>query len=192
MDINMTTESSDEEAEGQLVGISKHLIVDSDLIERTNNVTWSASSSKPGNGIQCILDDNLETYWQSHGVEPHSINIRFQKKVKLQLIVLYVNYELDKTYTPSMISVKAGDGHNLKEIKAVELVKPTGWVYISLSGDDPWEFFVNTFMLQIAVLSEGNDTRLRQIKIYGPRPNPIPCQPFHFSSAEFIRYSIVR
>ncbi|KAH9622073.1 hypothetical protein KSS87_009282, partial [Heliosperma pusillum] len=48
MDINMTTESSDEEAEGQVVGvISKHLIVDSDLRDLTKNATWSASSSKP-------------------------------------------------------------------------------------------------------------------------------------------------
>ncbi|KAL1361524.1 hypothetical protein AAHE18_03G010000 [Arachis hypogaea] len=30
-------------------------------------------------------------------------------------------------------SIRAGDGfHNLKKIKIVELVKPTGWVYLSL------------------------------------------------------------
>ncbi|EOY16713.1 Uncharacterized protein TCM_035576 [Theobroma cacao] len=34
---------------------------------------------------------------------------------------------------------KTGDGfHNLKEIKTVELVKPTGWVHLSLSANDPW------------------------------------------------------
>ncbi|WRX29894.1 APC10/DOC domain - like 2 [Theobroma cacao] len=33
---------------------------------------------------------------------------------------------------------KTGDGfHNLKEIKTVELVKPTGWVHLSLSANDP-------------------------------------------------------
>lgn len=35
------------------------------------------------------------------------------------------------------------------------------------------ETFVNTFMLQIAVLSNhlnGRDTHVRQIKVYGPRP----------------------
>ncbi|KAJ6929935.1 hypothetical protein NC652_013718 [Populus alba x Populus x berolinensis] len=55
----------------------------------------------------------------------------------------------------------------------MELVKPTGWVYLSLSGNDPRETFVNTFMLQIAVLSNhlnGRDTHVRQIKVYGPRP----------------------
>lgn len=89
------------------------------------------------------------------------MNIQFQKKVKLQLVVLYVDFKIDESYTPSKISIRAGDGfHNLKviacmiyssvvvsdlmcpsinfqEIKTVELVKPTGWVYISLSGSDP-------------------------------------------------------
>ncbi|KAG4938986.1 hypothetical protein JHK82_044732 [Glycine max] len=54
------------------------------------------------------------------------------------LIVLYVVFKLDESYTPSKVSIRAGDGfHNLKEIKTVELVKPTGWVYLSLSGADP-------------------------------------------------------
>ncbi|XP_020985875.1 anaphase-promoting complex subunit 10 [Arachis duranensis] len=81
------------------------------------------------------------------------------------------------------------------EIKTVELVKPTGWVYLSLSGTDPRETFVNTFMLQIAVLSNhlnGRDTHVRQIKVYGPRPNPISHQPFQFTSSEFITYSSIR
>ncbi|KAL5128561.1 Anaphase-promoting complex subunit 10 [Glycine soja] len=55
-----------------------------------------------------------------------------------QLIVLYVVFKLDESYTLSKVSILAGDGfHNLKEIKTVELVKPTGWVYLSLSGADP-------------------------------------------------------
>ncbi|KAH1266536.1 Anaphase-promoting complex subunit 10 [Glycine max] len=55
-----------------------------------------------------------------------------------KLIVLYVVFKLDESYTPSKVSILAGDGfHNLKEIKTVELVKPTGWVYLSLSGAYP-------------------------------------------------------
>ncbi|KAG4946569.1 hypothetical protein JHK82_042649 [Glycine max] len=55
-----------------------------------------------------------------------------------ELIVLYVVFKLHESYTPNKVSIRAGDGfHNLKEIKTVELVKPTGWVYLSLSGADP-------------------------------------------------------
>ncbi|XP_021754783.1 anaphase-promoting complex subunit 10-like [Chenopodium quinoa] len=185
----MATESSEGEDEGKLVGGSKDLVVDGDLREMTKNAAWSVSSCKPGNGVQCLRDDNLETNWQSDGAQAHMINIQFQKKVKLQLIVLYVDFKLDESYTPGKIF------HNMKEIKAVELVKPSGWVYISLSGNDARETFVNTFMLQIAVLSNhlnGRDTHMRQIKVYGPRLNPVPRQPFQFTSAEFLTYSTVR
>ncbi|CAH9107234.1 unnamed protein product [Cuscuta europaea] len=189
-------DSSEGEEEGKMTGGNRQLLVDDDLREMDKKAAWSVSSSKTGNGVAFLRDDNLDTFWQSDGTQPHLINIQFQKKVKLQLVILYVDYKLDESYTPSKISIRAGDGfHNLKEIKSVEFVKPTGWVYISLSGNDPRETFVNAFMLQVAILSNhlnGRDTHIRQIKVYGPRPNPIPLQPFQFTSKEFITYSIVR
>ncbi|XP_031255169.1 anaphase-promoting complex subunit 10-like isoform X2 [Pistacia vera] len=159
---------------------NKELIVDDDLREMGSKAVWSVGSCKPGNGVSFLRDDNLNSYWQSDGPQPHLVNIQFQKKVKLQLVVIYVDFKLDESYTPSKISIRGGDGfHNLKEIKTVELDKPSGWVYLSLSGHDPSYFhlqcretFVNTFMLQIAVLSNhlnGRDTHVRQIKVYGPR-----------------------
>ncbi|KAH8503589.1 hypothetical protein H0E87_014752 [Populus deltoides] len=169
----MATESSEGEEEGKITGGNKLLVIEDDLREMGKKAAWSVSSCKPGNGVSSLRDDNLDTYWQSDGAQPHLVNIQFQKKVKLQLVVLYVDFKLDESYTPSKISIRAGDGfHNLKEIKTMELVKPTGWVYLSLSGNDPRETFVNTFMLQIAVLSNhlnGRDTHVRQIKVYGPR-----------------------
>ncbi|KAK3137898.1 hypothetical protein QOZ80_5AG0361910 [Eleusine coracana subsp. coracana] len=180
---------------GRLKG-SPELSVDADMREMAKTAAWSVSSCKAGNGVAALRDDNLDTYWQSDGAQPHLVNIQFQKKVQLQLVVLYVDFKLDESYTPSKISIRAGDGfHNLKEIKTVELAKPVGWVHISLSGTDPRETFVHTFMLQIAILSNhlnGRDTHVRQIKIYGPRPNPVPRQPFHFTSREFITYSTIR
>ncbi|RLN29178.1 anaphase-promoting complex subunit 10 [Panicum miliaceum] len=182
-------------AAGRLKG-SPELTVDTDMREMAKTAAWSVSSCKAGNGVAALRDDNLDTYWQSDGAQPHLVNIQFQKKVQLQLVVLYVDFKLDESYTPSKISIRAGDGfHNLKEIKTVELAKPVGWVHISLSGADPRETFIHTFMLQIAILSNhlnGRDTHIRQIKIYGPRPNPVPHQPFHFTSREFITYSAIR
>ncbi|KAK3006357.1 hypothetical protein RJ639_016610 [Escallonia herrerae] len=193
----MATESSEGEEETKLIGVgNQQLVVDDDLREMAKKASWSVSSCKPGNGVHSLRDDNLETYWQSDGAQPHLVNIQFQRKVKLQLVIVYVDFKLDESYTPCKISICAGDGfHNLKDIKTVELEKPSGWVYIPLSGNDPRETFVNTFMLQIAVLSNhlnGRDTHVRQIKVYGPRPNPIPHQPFQFTSREFITYSTIR
>ncbi|XP_020105321.1 anaphase-promoting complex subunit 10 isoform X1 [Ananas comosus] len=207
----MATESEGEEETaaagvgGKLTGSPQLAVDGGDLREMAKKAAWSVSSCKPGNGVVALRDDNLDTYWQSDGAQPHLVNIQFQRKLKLQLVVLYVDFKLDESYTPSKISVRAGDSfHNLKEIKTVELVKPVGWVHISLSGTDPRcvfspsaysETFIHTFMLQLAILSNhlnGRDTHVRQIKIFGPRPNPVPRQPFHFTSREFITYSTLR
>nr|XP_045084639.1 anaphase-promoting complex subunit 10-like [Aegilops tauschii subsp. strangulata] len=76
-----------------------------------------ALSCKPRNGVASLRDDSLDTYWQSDGAQPHLVNIQFQKKVQLQLVVLYVDLKLDESYTPSKISIRAGDGfHNLKVV----------------------------------------------------------------------------
>ncbi|KAF8726798.1 hypothetical protein HU200_019273 [Digitaria exilis] len=195
MESDAEEETSATPTAGRLKG-SPELTVDADMREMAKTAAWSVSSCKAGNGVAALRDDNLDTYWQSDGAQPHLVNIQFQKKVQLQLVVLYVDFKLDESYTPSKISIRAGDGfHNLKEIKTVELAKPVGWVHISLSGADPRETFIHTFMLQIAVLSNhlnGRDTHVRQIKIFGPRPNPVPRQPFHFISREFITYSTIR
>ncbi|OAY63317.1 Anaphase-promoting complex subunit 10 [Ananas comosus] len=187
----MATESEGEEETaaagvgGKLTGSPQLAVDGGDLREMAKKAAWSVSSCKPGNGVVALRDDNLDTYWQSDGAQPHLVNIQFQRKLKLQLVVLYVDFKLDESYTPSKIS----------EIKTVELVKPVGWVHISLSGTDPRETFIHTFMLQLAILSNhlnGRDTHVRQIKIFGPRPNPVPRQPFHFTSREFITYSTLR
>ncbi|XP_039799717.1 anaphase-promoting complex subunit 10-like isoform X4 [Panicum virgatum] len=101
-------------AAGRLKG-SPELTVDADMQEMAKAAAWSVSSCKAGNGVAALRDDNLDTYWQSDGAQPHLVNIQFQKKVQLQLVVLYVDFKLDESYTPSKISIRAGDGfHNLK------------------------------------------------------------------------------
>lgn len=58
----MATESDGEE-EGKLTG-NEILVVDDDLREMAKNAAWSVSSCKPGNGVQSLRDENLDTYWQ--------------------------------------------------------------------------------------------------------------------------------
>lgn len=60
----MATESSESEEEGKIRGGNDKLIVDDDLREMGKNAAWSVSSCKPGNGVNTLRDDNLETYWQ--------------------------------------------------------------------------------------------------------------------------------
>ncbi|KAK8673230.1 hypothetical protein V6N13_111579 [Hibiscus sabdariffa] len=100
----MATVSSDSD-EVKITGGNRHLIVEDDLREMGKKAAFTVSSCKTGNGISSLRDDNLDTYWQlntSDGAQPHLVNIQFQMKAKLQLVVLYVDFKLDESYTPMM------------------------------------------------------------------------------------------
>lgn len=167
----------------------------SDTREIGKLAVWSVTSAKPGNGVDLLRDSNLDTFWQSDGAQPHLLNIQFQKKVRLQQLAIYLDYKHDESYTPSKISVRAGNSfHDLREIKLVELVEPIGWVYIPLSSNDSTEF-LRAFLIQLAVLSNhqnGRDTHIRQIKIYGPQQSAMIGHQSQFTSMEFRRYSTIR
>ncbi|XP_014937440.1 anaphase-promoting complex subunit 10 isoform X1 [Panthera pardus] len=169
-------------------------------LERTGTVreigsqaVWSLSSCKPGFGVDQLRDDNLETYWQSDGSQPHLVNIQFRRKTTVKTLCIYADYKSDESYTPSKISVRVGNNfHNLQEIREfgkslvghfclgvshavtvlcqqLELVEPSGWIHVPLT--DNHKKPTRTFMIQIAVLANhqnGRDTHMRQIKIYTP------------------------
>lgn len=48
-----------------------------------NLAVWTVMSAKPGNGVELLRDNRDDTYWQSDGVQPHVVNIQFQRKVCL-------------------------------------------------------------------------------------------------------------
>eukprot|EP01102_Stenamoeba_stenopodia_P020071 TRINITY_DN7712_c0_g1_i2.p1 TRINITY_DN7712_c0_g1~~TRINITY_DN7712_c0_g1_i2.p1 ORF type:complete len:192 (-),score=32.50 TRINITY_DN7712_c0_g1_i2:29-604(-) len=144
----------------------------SDKREIGKHAVWSLSSAKPGFGVEQLRDDNLETYWQSDGAQPHTININFARKFPVDEIAIYADFSLDESYTPQAISIRSGTTfHDLKELKKVEMQEPTGWVVFSLSDAQTGKPLQTNF-IQIAVLSNhqnGRDTHIRQLKIYGPR-----------------------
>jgi len=81
--------------------------------------------------LSCI--DNVDTYWQSDGAQPHLINIQFHKKVTIMEIALYLDYKLDESYTPKKLSIRAGSTfHDLQEIQTQTINEPNGWVHIPL------------------------------------------------------------
>jgi len=167
-----------------------------ELREIGHEAVWSLSTAKPGNGVEQIRDDNIDTYWQSDGAQPHLINVQFHKKMTILEVALYLDYCLDESYTPKKISIKAGTTfHDLVEIQVVNLKEPQGWVKVpvrnpyadgpggpgSLVGMDTGESqggVLRAFFLQISIIAmhqNGRDTHVRQAKIYGPRS---PMAPF--------------
>lgn len=132
--------------------------------------TWSLSSAKSGFGVEQLRDNCPETYWQSDGPQPHLVNITFTRKITIRFVCIHVDYQLDESYTPLRISIRAGNSFaDLTEIEQIEMDKPAGWAVISLkdNNDNP----VRAFHIQIAILGNhqnGRDTHLRQVKIYSP------------------------
>ncbi|EEA06312.1 anaphase-promoting complex, subunit 10 family protein [Cryptosporidium muris RN66] len=161
------------------------------LIEIGDFASWTLSSAKPGNGVNQLRDNNSSTFWQSDGQSPHTITLRFPSKTKVSMIDLYLAYKIDESYTPQIISIRAGNQESdLEEIKEMQLAEPDGWIRIPISPRDIAEHFlkdiipsqiksicdsqnyISTFCIQIAILSNhqtGRDTHVRQMRIWGPR-----------------------
>ncbi|OEU10637.1 APC10-domain-containing protein [Fragilariopsis cylindrus CCMP1102] len=135
---------------------------------------WQLSSAKPGNGVEQIRDQSTDTYWQSDGVsQPHLIQVHFARRVAISHICLYLDFNLDESYTPKNISVQVGMTTQdlvpaIFEASIVELNEPVGWCIIPLTS----RRIVRTHLIQIEVCSmhqNGRDTHVRQVQLYGPR-----------------------
>ncbi|XP_058855292.1 anaphase-promoting complex subunit 10 isoform X1 [Acipenser ruthenus] len=170
-------------------------------LERTGTVreigsqaVWSLSSCKPGFGVDQLRDDNLETYWQSDGSQPHLVNIQFRRKTTVKMLCIYADFKSDESYTPSKISVRVGNNfHNLQEIRQLELVEPSGWIHVPLLDivNNP----IRTFMIQIAVLANhqnGRDTHMRQIKVYTPVEESSVGKFPRCTTVDFMMYRTIR
>lgn len=155
---------------------------------------WQLSSAKPGNGVEQIRDQSTDTYWQSDGVsQPHLIKVHFARRVAISHICLYLDFNLDESYTPKNLNVQVGMTTQdlVPAIFAgsiVELNEPVGWCIIPLtSPPDPLDDvtqdvtesglpksirIVRTHLIQIEIISmhqNGRDTHVRQVQLYGPR-----------------------
>lgn len=161
-----------------------------------HEAVWSLSTAKPGNGVEQIRDQNIETYWQSDGGHPHLINIQFSKRASVSSVAFFLDFNLDESYTPKQLSIRAGmTHHDLVEVQIVELSSPMGWINVPLTAaPDPLDDAPNededdadearygmtaslqrplrAHFVQIAIMSmhqNGRDTHLRQVMIFGPR-----------------------
>lgn len=95
--------------------------------------SWTLSTAKPGNGVDQLRDSSLDTYWQSDGLQPHHINIQFHRRQTVCAVALYMDFNLDESYTPKRMKVRVGTTfHNLEEVRTVDVREPCGWVTIPL------------------------------------------------------------
>lgn len=162
-----------------------------------SQAVWSLSSCKPGFGVEQLRDKNLETYWQSDGPQPHLVNIQFKRKTTISNISLFADYKMDESYTPKLISIRAGNHfHDIHEVELLELKEPNGWVVVPLK--DTNNKAIRAFLIQIAIINNhqnGRDTHIRQIKIHSPIRDSVATIfnfPTFFTTTEICKHATIR
>ncbi|RAK95402.1 anaphase promoting complex subunit DOC1 [Aspergillus ibericus CBS 121593] len=105
------------------------------LREISSLASWTVSTHKPGCGVSALRHPSPSQYWQSDGPQPHTLTLHFFKLVAIVRIRVYLDFEMDESYTPTKMTFLAGMGGNdLVEFANWEGEGPCGWVDVELEG----------------------------------------------------------
>ncbi|CCD71733.1 Anaphase-promoting complex subunit 10 [Caenorhabditis elegans] len=144
---------------------------DTPLLDISSQAIWALSSCKSGFGIDELLSDSVEKYWQSDGPQPHTILLEFQKKTDVAMMMFYLDFKNDESYTPSKIQVKMGSSHQDIFFRQTQTFnEPQGWTFIDLRDKNGKPNRV--FWLQVQVIQNhqnGRDTHIRHVRVLGPQ-----------------------
>ncbi|OKL64106.1 hypothetical protein UA08_01040 [Talaromyces atroroseus] len=106
-----------------------------DLREISSLASWTVSTHKPGCGVAALRNPSPQQFWQSDGPQPHTLTLHFFKLVAIVKMRVYLDFDLDESYTPTKMLFFAGMGGNdLVEFAVWEGETPCGWVNIPLEG----------------------------------------------------------
>ncbi|RPA77205.1 APC10-domain-containing protein [Ascobolus immersus RN42] len=145
-----------------------------DLKEIGALASWTVSTAKPGCGVEQLRDEDTNLYWQSDGPQPHTISIHFAKRVFVSKMRLYLDHDLDESYTPTKISIASGTGyHDLQEVMIMNLEQPKGWINVDLVGVGPGLILgsdlLKTYLIEVKIHANhqnGKDTHIRGLQIF--------------------------
>ena len=70
--------------------------------------TWTLSSAKPGCALPQLRSSNPNLFWQSDGPQPHTLTLHFFKLVAIVKMRIYLDFDLDESYTPTKMKFYAG------------------------------------------------------------------------------------
>lgn len=142
--------------------------------------SWTVSTCKPGCGVAALRSPSISQFWQSDGPQPHLLNIHFFKLVSIVKLRVYLDFELDESYTPTRMVFLAGTGmYDLTEFAEWTGDSPSGWVDISLEGAGPISdgldgtFYaggvLKCMIVQIKICENhqnGKDTHVRGVQLF--------------------------
>lgn len=92
--------------------------------------------------------------------------------MEIRALRLYLDYELDESYTPTKIQITAGTGPNLTiPFTTMELNAPKGWIDVPIAGagGGPDGNSLCCWFVRVVILENhqnGKDTHVRGVKVY--------------------------
>lgn len=109
---------------------------------------------------------------RSDGPQPHHLNIHFGHFASVRALRIYLDFDLDESYTPTKIAFFGGTAyHDLIEFATMTFVQPKGWITVPLEGVGGGQDgnTLRAFVIQVRIVENhqnGKDTHLRGVKIY--------------------------
>jgi len=105
--------------------------------------TWTLSSAKPGCALAQLRHPSPAHFWQSDGPQPHTLTLHFFKLVAIVKMRIYLDFELDESYTPTKMKFFAGMSEGgLVEFGSWEVTETTdpdtGETHSSIEGVRGW------------------------------------------------------
>ncbi|GMT10135.1 hypothetical protein PFISCL1PPCAC_1432, partial [Pristionchus fissidentatus] len=133
---------------------------------------WTLSSCKidgDGFGVNELLSDSVDSYWQSDGPQPHMITVEFPRKTDISFLALFLDFKSDESYTPNKVLVRLGSSlMHLDDQFEHDLNEPVGWQILDLRRGS---YAKRAFVLQLHVVQNhqnGRDTHIRHMRVVGP------------------------
>jgi anaphase-promoting complex subunit 10 len=158
------------------------------------------SSAKPGNGVEQLYDPSYDTYWQSDGTcQPHWILIQLPRRLPVTHVALYLDYQLDESYTPCTVQIETGltvvqdsqpnySTTTTSDAPVMELHEPVGWCIFPVHvPPDPFDTsnanadslvfndaasIPRAHWVRVSILSmhqNGRDTHVRRVALFCQR-----------------------
>lgn len=156
---------------GVLFKLGVQAMESQNLVCVNNIALWKASSSKTGNPIENILNDDPNSFWQSDGGQPHTIDIYFTHRMDIILLSLYFSLASDESYTPKLFKLYVG--HSPSDAvfyKTFHIEHLDGWIGLTF-GDNRLDNLLKCQFLRLVFPinhENGKDTHLRGIRLYSP------------------------
>ncbi|KAM7400218.1 hypothetical protein PAMA_004763 [Pampus argenteus] len=150
------------------------------------SIDVSSCSEDPSGGASCLTDGDIDTYWESDGMQgQHWIRLHMKKGTVVNKLILTVD-STDDNYMPKRVTVFGGEGDNLKKLSDVTIDD-------NLIGEVCVLEDMTSHLPVIEVRieecrDEGIDVRIRGLKIKSSCERDLGLNADVFQSSNLVRY----